>query len=206
MYMRQLQIRLINIAAAQQFREANKNDLPLRELAKLGPILKRSAQAAQDHEYMSRFHNSPDDPFIAASERIHDDIYLKSAITLHGRVASDVAPVETAIPTGPWEDRHKQSVKPIASTRGETRKKAFSSRIGGAVIGGTFFIGPMWLTALKQEIYLSLGVTTGCVVAFGLLMASFVGSLEAVFAATFAYAAVLVVFVGVMMQNMSSSS
>ncbi|KAL7941722.1 hypothetical protein V8C42DRAFT_334619, partial [Trichoderma barbatum] len=35
----------------------------------------------QDHEYMARFLNSPDDPFIASSERVHDTIYLTSAVT-----------------------------------------------------------------------------------------------------------------------------
>lgn len=57
---------------------------------------------------------------------------------------------------------------------------------------------------LKQEIYISLGLTMGCVAAFGLLMVSKMESLEAVFAATFAYAAVLMVFVGVIMQKVGS--
>lgn len=100
-------------------------------------------QAVQNHEYMSRFLKSPDDPFIASSERVQDDVFLTSAITLHGKEAGDIAPTETAIPTGPWEDRHKQCVKPIAGTRGETQKKAFLSRAGGAVFGGAFLIFPM---------------------------------------------------------------
>ncbi|PKK45301.1 hypothetical protein CI102_8141, partial [Trichoderma harzianum] len=156
------------------------------------------------------FYNCPGDPFIAFNERAHGNIYLKSTITLHGKEAPDMAPVETpvetTIPTGPWEDRHRQSAKSIANMRGETKKKALLSRIGGAVVGGAFLIFPMWLMVLKQEIYLSLGVTTGYVAAFGLLMALSMGSLDAVFAATFAYAAVLMVFVGVMMQNTSSST
>lgn len=40
-YMRQLQIRLINIAPTQQFRGADKDDITLRTLAKLGPILRK---------------------------------------------------------------------------------------------------------------------------------------------------------------------
>ncbi|PNP54164.1 hypothetical protein THARTR1_05371 [Trichoderma harzianum] len=206
MYMRQLQIRLIKIATAQQFRGENGKDLPLRELSELGPILRKYVQAVQDHEYMGRFLGSPDDPFIASSERAHDDMFLTSAIMFHSKEAADIALLETAIPTGPWEARRQKLVKPIASTRGETRKKAFLSRIGGAVVGGAFLIFPMWLMVLKQEIYLSLGVTTGCVAAFGVLMALSMGSLDAVFTATFAYAAVLMVFVGVMMQNTGSSS
>lgn len=152
------------------------------------------------------FYNSPGDPFIASRARVYDNIYLKFAITLHSKEATDIAPVETAIPTGPWEDRHRQSAKSIANTRGETQKKAFLLRIGGAVVGGVFLIFPMWLMMLKQETYLSVSMTTGCVAAFGLLMALSMGSLDAVFAATFAYAAVIMVLVGVMMQNTSSST
>ncbi|KAL6695938.1 hypothetical protein J3F84DRAFT_348202 [Trichoderma pleuroticola] len=173
MYMRQLQIRLIKIATAQQFRGENGKDLPLRELSELGPILRKYVQAVQDHEYMGRFLGSPDDPFIASSERAHDDMFLTSAIMFHSKEAADIAPERSAVPTGPWEARRQKLVKPIASTR---------------------------------EIYLSLGVTMGCVAAFGLLMVLSMGSLDAVFAATFAYAAVLMVFVGVMMQNTGSSS
>ncbi|RFU81439.1 hypothetical protein TARUN_751 [Trichoderma arundinaceum] len=226
MYMRQLQIRLIDIAAAQQFRGADRNAMPQHELAELGPILRKygrfdavlssirytclshltwsllTVQAVQDHEYMARFSSSPDDPFIASSERTHDDIFLTRAVTLYGKDAASIAPIESATRMGPWEDGHHQYVKPIAHTRGETQKKALLSRIWGGMIGGAFLIGPMWLLVMKQELYLSLGVTTGCVVGFGLLMAWTLGSLEAVFGATFAYAAVLMVFVGVMMQNL----
>ncbi|KAL5092051.1 hypothetical protein Trisim1_002437 [Trichoderma cf. simile WF8] len=92
LYLRQLQIGLINIAAAQQFRGKPTIDLPLRELSELGPILRKYVQVVQDHEYKGRFYNSPDDPFIASSEQVHDDIYLKSAITLHGKEAADIAP------------------------------------------------------------------------------------------------------------------
>ncbi|KAL7956238.1 hypothetical protein V8C34DRAFT_326385 [Trichoderma compactum] len=198
-YLRQLQIRLKNIAAAQQFRGENKNDLPLRELSEL-------VQAVQDHDYMGRFYNSTDDPFIASSERVHDDIYLKSAITLHGKEAADIAPMEPAIPTGPWGKQTWTERKIHRKHERRDQKKTFLSRIGGAIVAGAFLIFPMWLMVLKQELYLSLGVTTGCVAAFGLLMALSMGSLDAVFAATFAYAAVLTVFVGVMMQNTSSST
>lgn len=61
----------------------------------------------------------------------------------------------------------------------------------------------MWLLVLKQELYIQLGVTTGCVSAFGLLMAWYLATLEAVFASTLAYSAVLMVFVGVMMGNVA---
>lgn len=56
----------------------------------------------------------------------------------------------------------------------------------------------MWFLVLHQELYVNLGVATGFVSAFGFLMVFFVNSLEGVFASTLAYAAVLMVFVGVM--------
>lgn len=68
-------------------------------------------------------------------------------------------------------------------------------------MGGAFLVAPMWLLALKQDLYLQLGITTGCVSIFGLLVAWYLSSLEAVFTACIAYAAVLMVFVGAMIQN-----
>ena len=55
----------------------------------------------------------------------------------------------------------------------------------------------MWGLVLNREVYFHLGLTTGCVLAFGFLMAWYLNTLEAVFAATLAYAAVLIVVVGV---------
>lgn len=88
----------------------------------------------------------------------------------------------------------------IANTRGQTLKKALWSRLVGALLGGVFLIGPMWLLVLVREIWVHLGVTTGCVFAFGLLASWSLSTLGEVFAATLAYAAVLMVFVGVMLQ------
>lgn len=89
----------------------------------------------------------------------------------------------------------------IASPRPQTMKRAFWSRLLGAGIGGAFLIAPMWLLALRRELDLHLGVTTVCVSGFGFLMAWVLDRLEAVFAATLAYAAVLMVCVGVMIQE-----
>ena len=173
-------------------------------------------QAVQDHEYMAKFSRQHNDPFIASSEHSHDDILLFDAMIRKDKTVSNLGNPsdpdnlvylkESATPTGPWETRSRhRGARPIASTRAEALRRALWSRIGGACVGGVFLIGPMWLLVLKQELYLQLGVTTGCVSAFGLLMACYLDTLEAVFAATLGYAAVLMVFVGVVMGNVSSS-
>jgi hypothetical protein len=164
---------------------------------------------------MAKFSCQRNDPFIASSERSHDNHLLQRAMNRRGKTASDLGDhsdpdnlvhlKKLATPTGPWEDSSaNQSARPIASTRGEALQRALWSRIGGACVGGIFLIGPMWLLVLKQELYLQLGATTVCVSAFGLLMAWYLDTLGAVFAATLGYAAVLMVFVGVVMESVSS--
>lgn len=110
-----------------------------------------------------------------------------------------------AMATGPWEDGNG-AMQPIGGTRGERLRRALWSRVTGALVGAAFLVGPMWLLALKQEIYLQLGVTTGCIVAFGLVMVVSLNTLDAVFAATLAYAAVLMVFVGVVAQGLGGNT
>lgn len=159
---------------------------------------------------MTKFSKSPDDPFIASSERCHDNKTLRNVLldyrltpeTLVGLLADK----NRVTPTGPWESSQGDNVRAITTTRGKAQKRALSIRIIGAVLGGAFLIGPMWLVVLRRHIFLSLGVTTGCVTVFGLLMAFELGELGDVFTATFAYAAILMVFVGVMMQVLISSN
>lgn len=111
--------------------------------------------------------------------------------------------IAAAVPTGPWErlSLKGKRVKAVGDTRVNSMRRAFSSRLVGSIIGGAFLVAPMWLLVLERDRWVHLGVTTGCVFTFGLLAAWFLKTLEAVFAATFAYAAVLMVFVGVMMQE-----
>lgn len=84
-----------------------------------------------------------------------------------------------------------------ASARREARRSLWW-KFSGAMVAGGFLIGPMWFLSLHQELYVNLGVATGFVSAFGFLMAFFANSLDGVFAGTLAYAAVIMVFVGVM--------
>lgn len=156
-------------------------------------------QAVQDHDFMAKFSQQRGDPFIASSERLHDHILLSNAVDNKSQTPRDVNELKRhAIPTGPWEKKgENHGVKTIANSRSEMWRRAFISRLSGALIGGAFLVGPMWLLALKRDVFVHLGVTTGCVAGFGCLMAWYLSTLEAVFVTTLAYSAVLVVFVGV---------
>jgi len=155
---------------------------------------------------MTTFYGQRNDPFIASSERLHDHYFLEKELERRGITLDDFEQFKPhATATGPWEKTDEEKgARPIASTRTETLNRALWSRAGGALVGGAFLIGPMWGLVLKREVYFHLGLTTGCVSAFGFLMAWYLNTLAAVFAATLAYAAVLMVFVGVSMQALES--
>jgi hypothetical protein len=65
-----------------------------------------------------------------------------------------------------------------------------------AIVGGIFLIGPMWLMVLHKTRTTALVSTTVFVVVFGLIMALFLDKMMDVLSRTAAYAAVLIVFVG----------
>jgi hypothetical protein len=115
-----------------------------------------------------------------------------------------------ALDTGPWEEWIDGKVAPSGGTRSANTKNvlraAFWSRLGAASVAAVFLVGPMWLLVLKQDLFIHLGATTGFVAGFGLVMAFFVENPDQVFAGTLAYAAVLMVFVGVIMGNMDPGS
>lgn len=159
---------------------------------------------------MGRFSGQRHDPFRVSSERFQERELLEKLLgTEKLKVVGNFCWLkDTASATGPWEEpwKDKGEMRPIGGTRGEAFRRALWSRVAGALVGAAFLIGPMWPLVLKQDIYLQLGVTTGCIVAFGSVMVFALGTLDAVFAATLAYAAVLMVFVGVVMQSLSASS
>ncbi|KAK1773800.1 hypothetical protein QBC45DRAFT_66676 [Copromyces sp. CBS 386.78] len=115
--------------------------------------------------------------------------------------------VKASIPTGPWETFPDGDFDTPASglinTRTTSAKKAFWERVGAAVIGGAFLITPMWILALQRQLFLHLGVATGFVTAFGLTVSLYLETVEGVFTATLGYAAVIMVFVGVVLEGAS---
>ena len=149
---------------------------------------------------MCKVSQQPFDYFVVSSGRYHDRHVLGQV-----RRLKDLDVEQLADPSRPgfslkvpWET----TPEPIGGTRNASAKKEARRslwwKFSGALAAGGFLIGPMWVLVLHQELYVNLGVATGFVSVFGFLMVFFVNSLEGVFASTLAYAAVLMVFVGVM--------
>lgn len=164
---------------------------------------KPQVQAFRDLQYMGRFTSPSTDPFRVCSSRGADRDLLDRYISHHHRRYIHfyhwLKP--TARAAGPWESDDGM-IRPIGGTRGEAFRRANLTRAGGALLAAAFLVGPMWGLVLRQEVYLQLEVVTGCIVAFGAVMVLALETLEAVFAATLAYAAVLMVFVGVVMARL----
>jgi hypothetical protein len=138
----------------------------------------------------------PRDPFYVTGERFVDRCLLEVAMRGKG---NEEPPLRQVKSMGKWET---PSIRPeqIGGTRdGNFRQawiKGFRQRLGVAAVGGIFLIAPMWLMILHNTLYTALVSTTVFVAAFGLMMALFLGSLKDVLSSMAAYAAVLVVFVG----------
>ncbi|KAE9371830.1 hypothetical protein N431DRAFT_492117 [Stipitochalara longipes BDJ] len=136
------------------------------------------------------------DPFYVTGERIVDRCMLNAA--MRGKENPD-DPLRLTQSIGQWETGNFRP-EPVGGTRDENFQRAwitaFHQRVGAAVVGGIFLIGPMWLMVLHKTRYTALISTTVFVTAFGLMMALFLDQKMDVLSSTAAYAAVLVVFVG----------
>lgn len=156
---------------------------------------------------MKRFSGQKDDPFIISSERIHDHQRMDEVLHVHARDSrlSDEKKAK-ATATGPWETENpKKGQKTIGGFRDKARQELMRQlllqKLLGAIVGGTFLVAPMWAFTLHKHVFFLLGGTTICVFLFGIFTTFLVNNPGEVFAATLAYAAVLMVFVGVMMQE-----
>lgn len=161
---------------------------------------------------MTTLSQKPYDLFIASSERAQDNDILRVAMEEKNKslASLDSGIRDMPISAGPWEIVPAgERASPIGGTRNASMetllRQAFWWKLGAAVVGATFLVGPMWLLVFKRELFVQLGATTGFVFSFGLLLAFFVDQLDQVFAGTLAYAAVLMVFVGVTMQALGDS-
>lgn len=175
----------------------------------------RQAQAVRDYEYMTKVSQGHFDFFIVSSERFHDNEVLEKILhDLPGDYdveqfvpwsrRTPEAMERDAMPTGPWSN----DPEPLGGTRGasirSTVTRNFWKKAMGAVIGGAFLVGPMWLLVLQRDLYLNLGVASGFVFGFGLTMVGCLNQIDEVFASTLAYAAVVMVFIGVMFDKQFS--
>lgn len=85
---------------------------------------------------------------------------------------------------------------PLHNSRSDSIQEKRKKRLGMAVLGGALLIGPMWLMVLHNTLYTCLVSTTIFVAVFGVMMAYRLDDGKDVLSSTAAYAAVLVVFVG----------
>jgi hypothetical protein len=151
-----------------------------------------TVKAVQDYDYMVHSSKLPLDPFLVTGERNID------AFVIHS-IMGDLqdSKLDPILVDGPWETESNQ---PIGGTRTQNVAKnwikGIKERIIMATLGGFFLVGPMWLMVLYNKPYTSLISTTVLVVVFGLMMVWFLERPMDVMSATAAYAAVLVVFVG----------
>lgn len=155
-------------------------------------------QALRDYDYMATSSQQLTDPFLATGERFADNrVLLRTMVNvsedLYGEEFTEVTSIE------PWKSEDDKA--PIGGTRFENKmksdRKLFWARVGTAAIGGAFLIGPMWWMVLHFTRYTVLISTTVFVIFFGFTMAWWLESEIDVLSNTAAYAAVLLVFVGV---------
>lgn len=151
----------------------------------------------RDYDYMLECSQRPRDVFLATAERSVDRLVIKTVVE---RSPGDM----------PWFDRNKAIPTsepletdfgaPIPGTRSKVANQSFWNRVKMATVGGAFLLGPMWLMVLSHNWrYTGLLTTTICVTFFGLSMSVVLDKPMDVLSSTAAYAAVLVVFVGVNM-------
>ncbi|KAK4251343.1 hypothetical protein C7999DRAFT_10969, partial [Corynascus novoguineensis] len=188
MHLRKLQCKLVQHVADMRFRN--------KEPRNWEKDLQAYTKALQDYDYMFQHNQRMRDNFLVTGERYIDDYVLQQMLGADARQDAKLAKSKPIPVVGPWEDK---SV-PIGGTRSEYRTKSelaqLRDKIIMALLGGVFLVGPMWLMVLRRNLYTSLVTTTMCVAVFGLVMAKLLHRPMEVLSGTAAYAAVLVVFVG----------
>lgn len=142
----------------------------------------------------------PRDPFLITTERCVDHYILQHLVREPHLVSQDVFSTEE------WEPESVST--PIGGTRHETNQataqRAFLDRLALAVVAALFLVGPMWLMVLHNTKWTNLVSTSVMVFVFGFLAAVYLEDKEKVLASTAAYAAVLVVFVGLAVERESA--
>lgn len=157
-----------------------------------------SVQALKDYDYMTECRKLPQDFFLATGER-DVDLHVINAVVKHTGKSAEELRAQPMRRTARVEPVNNDRV-PIGGTRGEKtslkRAQDFRDRLVLAAIGAALLLGPMWLMVLHKTLYTGLVTTTVCVAVFGLVTSWRLDKPNDVLSATAAYAAVLVVFVG----------
>ncbi|KAG8166577.1 hypothetical protein KVR01_002266 [Diaporthe batatas] len=190
MHLRKLQISLVDHAVTMYSKKEESNNWE-RDLAAY-------IQAMKDYDYMVECSRRERDPCLVTGERKIDHYVTQKVVkAVLDKVGRDqLEKPDEVHPLGPWE----HDSEPIGGTRTSTLKalsfKDFRDRLFLATLGAALLLGPMWLMVLHNTLYTCLVTTTVCVAAFGLVVVFWLDKRMDVVSATAAYAAVLVVFVG----------
>ncbi|KAK7998322.1 hypothetical protein PG989_006362 [Apiospora arundinis] len=173
-HLRKLQCKLVKAVREMRIRK--------RDPGNWEGDLKLYIEAIKDYDYMIERSKSTHDPFLVTGERNIDDYVIQS-------ILGDLA-----------KTKKLSIISPIGGTRAanvaQSALTGLKNRLATAALGGAFLVGPMWLMVKRADLNTSLVSTTLFVVVFGLLMAAYLDKSKDVMSATAAYAAVLVVFVG----------
>lgn len=156
-------------------------------------------QALKDYEYMEKRSLTSDDPFYIGGEKWLDRNLLRQILGKKAKRLEQDDGSNEFDAIGFWQENEKDA-ELISDTRRDNYQrnwyKGFYQRLGMATVAGIFLIVPMWLMVLHNTIWTALASTTVFVAIFGVLAARFLTSFMEVMSSTAAYAAVLVVFVG----------
>lgn len=206
--LKQLRTKLAKHAVSLRFEAGEPQGWqdPLKEYSKIAVILLRSrrkpclcriiVQALQNYEHMEKRSLQPEDPFYMSGEK-YQDRKLVEAILGDKINSFEGQPIFPAI--GHWQKGPEES-RPVRDTRQDNYKRNWTvglhQRLAVATVGGIFLMAPMWLMVLHNTLYTALVSTTVFVTVFGLMAAVYLTSLMDVMSSTAAYAAVLVVLVG----------
>ncbi|KAI1394281.1 uncharacterized protein F4822DRAFT_43875 [Hypoxylon trugodes] len=192
MRLRTLQCKLVGHSVNMRFKNGEN-------VAGWEKDLKEYVEALRDYDYIQECAQRDRDPFYVTAERITDDEIMQAAIE-HINLGL-FNPLNDCRPIEKWETVNT----PIGGTRGEHIKRTwlgkFIWRLIFAIFGSGFLIGPMWLMVLHNSRIICLASTTGFVALFGFIMAMLLEKNIDVLSSTSAYAAVLVVFVGLAVQQ-----
>ncbi|KAK6852340.1 hypothetical protein PG995_010891 [Apiospora arundinis] len=191
--LRKLQCKLVKAVGEMRFRDNDPGDWE--------GDLKLYIEAIKDYDYMIERSKSARDPFLVTGERKVDDRVIRRMLG----TLLDTKELSVVSVPGPWEEDNQ----PIGGTRAanvaQSALAGLKNRLATAALGGAFLVGPMWLMVKRADLNTSLVSTTLFVVVFGLLMAAYLDKSKDVMSATAAYAAVLVVFVGLGAQSPAST-
>ncbi|KAK7994902.1 hypothetical protein PG990_013675 [Apiospora arundinis] len=146
---------------------------------------------------MIKWSNTPQDLFLVTGERFLDRILLQEYL---GARRGDLLGRSIEVP-GPWE----QDLRPVGGFRDENdrtkKRKGVKQRLLMATLGASFLIVPMAIMSLENTLPVCLITSTCFAVAFGLNMVVYLTGSKEVLSSTAAYAAVLVVFVGLRVEK-----